>query len=416
MALRKKKVPRRAARAAKKEQAPIRVRVGPTDLTFGLTVLILLGIGLVMMFSASYAIAINEGKAGYFYALRQAIFAGVGLIAMVAMSFVDYHFFQKRIVAFGAYIGALALLLLVLFIGTDLDTGCKRWIKLPFTTFQPSELAKFAVVIIFAFLIDQNFDRMKKFTVGTLPFAFLLVFVVGLLMLEPHLSCSLLIILIGVTLMFVGGAKWWHIDIVGAIGAVLLVGLIIYLMTSRGVSYFETRINTWLDPFNSPDEAGTWQTRQSLIAIGSGGLFGLGLGESRQKYIYLPEAENDFVFSIVCEELGFFGAVMVILLFVLLVAQGFHIAIHSKDRFGMLVAIGFTLQIGLQAFINIAVVSGLVPNTGISLPFFSYGGTALIMQLTQMGIVLNISRSREVVKPVERVQVGTIEGEYPREA
>ena len=154
------------------------------------------------------------------------------------------------------------------------------------------------------------------------------------------------------------------------------------------------RLEPWFHPFESED---AYQTQQSLIAIGSGGAFGLGLGESRQKYLYLPESENDFVFSIICEELGFFGAVMVILLFVLLVAQGFHIATHSKDRFGMLVASGFTMQIGLQAFINIAVVSNLFPNTGISLPFFSYGGTALVMQLVEMGIVLNISRGRYVV-------------------
>ncbi|MBR2088680.1 MAG: FtsW/RodA/SpoVE family cell cycle protein, partial [Oscillospiraceae bacterium] len=182
------------------------------------------------------------------------------------------------------------------------------------------------------------------------------------------------------------------------IGALLLTAVVFYLINTKGVGYFTTRFETWLHPFDSEDTDGTWQTRQSLIAIGSGGIFGLGLGESRQKYLYLPESENDFVFAIVCEELGLMGAITVILLFVLLVAQGFHIAAHSKDRFGMLVAVGFTLQIALQAFINIAVVSGMVPNTGISLPFFSYGGTALIMQLMQMGIVLNISRTRQIVE------------------
>ncbi len=380
-----------------------RVRLGTVDLTFSVVVLILLGLGIVMMFSASYAIAINEDKPGYFYALRQIIFGGVGLIAMLIMSYFDYHFFAKKGVAFILYAGSVLLLILVPFIGTDLDTGCTRWIRLPGNlTFQPSELAKFSIIILFAYLIDQNFDKMKRFATGVLPFALMLGIIVGLLMLQPHLSCSLLIVLIGVTLIFVGGAKWWHISIVGVIGAVALVGVVLYLIQEKGVDYFTVRFETWLHPFDSEDLAGTWQSRQSLIAIGSGGLFGLGLGESRQKYLYLPESENDFVFSIVCEELGLLGAVTVILLFVLLVVQGFHIASRCKDRFGMLVAIGFTLQIGLQAFINIAVVSGLVPNTGISLPFFSYGGTALMMQLAQMGIVLNISRSRQPVT-VQRV-------------
>lgn len=383
---------KRAARQEKK-----RVRVGYTDMTFTLVVLLLLAMGIVMMFSASYAIAINEDKPGYYYALRQVIFGGVGLIMMTIMSFIDYHIWTKKGFAIAVYLGAVILLILVMFIGTDLNTGCKRWINLGFTTFQPSELAKFAVVILFAYLIDLNYDKMKHFFSGTFVYFLLLGVIVGLLMLEPHLSCSLIIILIGVSQIFVGGAKWWHIGIMGIIGAAVLFAVIMYLMNTKGIGYFQTRIETWLHPFDSEDVDGTWQTRQSLIAIGSGGLFGLGLGESRQKYLYLPESENDFVFSIVCEELGLLGAITVLLLFVLLVMEGFHIAAHSKDRFGMLVAVGFTLQIALQAFINIAVVSGLVPNTGISLPFFSYGGTALIMQLMQMGIVLNISRSRQII-------------------
>ena len=383
---------------AKALQEKRRVRVGFTDMTFTLVVLLLLAMGIVMMFSASYAIAMNEDKPGYFYALRQLIFGGIGLVMMTIMSFVDYHVWMKKGVAIAVYLGAVLLLVLVMFIGTDLDTGCKRWINLGFTTFQPSELAKFAVIILFSYLIDQNYEKMNKFIPGTLIYFILLGVIVGLLMLEPHLSCSLIIIMIGVVLIFVGGARVWHLGIMMLVGAVLLTALVLFLINSRGVGYFTTRFETWLHPFDSEDLDGTWQTRQSLIAIGSGGIFGLGLGESRQKYLYLPESENDFVFAIVCEELGLMGAITVILLFVLLAAQGFHIAAHSKDRFGMLVAVGFTLQIALQAFINIAVVSSLVPNTGISLPFFSYGGTALIMQLMQMGIVLNISRSRQVIE------------------
>jgi len=371
-----------------------RARLGGVDVTFLVVVLILLGVGILMMFSASYAIAINENKVGYYYAIRQVIFGGIGLIAMLIMSFVDYRIFQKGWIALTAYVGSIIMLILVLLVGTDLGTGCKRWINLGFTTFQPSELAKFAVVILFAYAINNNYDRMKKATVGVIPFMLMLGIIALLLMRQPHLSCTILIALIGVVLMFVGGAKVWHLLIAGLLAVLGVAGLVIYKMFAEDYNYFGKRLSTWLHPFDSADLASTWQSRQSLIAIGSGGVFGLGLGESRQKYLYLPEAENDFVFAVVCEELGLIGAITVILLFVMLVVQGFHIASKAKDRFGMLITIGFTLQIGLQAFINMSVVSGLVPNTGISLPFFSYGGTALIMQLMQMGIVLNVSRQR----------------------
>lgn len=372
-----------------------KTRTTGVNLTFAIVVLILLGLGIVMMFSASYAIAINEEKPGYYYALRQMIFGGVGLVAMVVISFIDYHIYQKVWVAVGSYVGSVILLILVMIIGTDLGSGCKRWIQLPGgQTFQPSELAKFAVVILFAYLIDMHHDKMKQFKIGTLPFMGLLAVIAGLLMLQPHLSATILIALIGVAMIFVGGAKWWHLVLSGLVGVAGLAGIVAYKVLTKSSEYFLVRFMTWKDPFAYSEG---FQTQQSLIAIGSGGLFGLGLGESRQKFLYLPESENDFVFSIVCEELGLVGAITVILLFILLVAEGFHIATHCKDRFGMLITVGFTLQIGLQAFINIAVVSNLMPNTGISLPFFSYGGTALMMQLAQMGIVLNVSRGRYVV-------------------
>lgn len=390
----------RSAKNQKKQKAG--TRYGGADITFIAVVLILLGIGVLMMFSASYAIAINEKGNGYFYAFRQVIFAGVGLVAMFVMSFVDYRILKNGKIALFGYIASVVLLILVMFIGTDLGTGCKRWINLGFTTFQPSELAKFAVVVLFAYLIDKNYDNMKKAKTGIIPFMILLGIIAALLMKQPHLSCTILICLIGLVLIFIGGVRIWHFVIAAIFAALAGVGVVIYKTVVDGVGYFTTRISTWLHPFESEDLAGTWQTRQSLIAIGSGGPLGLGLGESRQKYLYLPEAENDFVFAVVCEELGLVGAVTIILLFVLLVVQGFHIATNAKDRFGMLIAIGFTLQIGLQAFINMAVVSGLIPNTGISMPFFSYGGTALIMQLMQMGIVLNVSRKRYALSAPEK--------------
>ena len=372
-----------------------KIRMTGVNMTFAIVVLLLLGIGLTMMFSASYAIAINEGKAGYFYAERQLWFGIAGIAALYVASRIDYHRYQNILVTGLAYTGSVILLILVKIIGTDLDTGCTRWIRLPGgMTFQPSELAKFAIVISFAYLIDINFDRMKELKYGTIPFMILLGIIAVLLMIEPHLSCTLLIAAMGIILMFIGGSNIKHLTAAGGIGlAGIVIWVVLKIMTGTQ-TYFLKRLEPWFHPFESDD---AYQTQQSLIAIGSGGLFGLGLGQSRQKYLYLPESENDFVFSIICEELGFVGAVTVILLFVLLVAQGFRIATHSKDRFGMLIACGFTLQIGLQAFINIGVVSNLLPNTGISLPFFSYGGTALMMQLFEMGIVLNISRGRYVV-------------------
>ena len=261
-------------------------------------------------------------------------------------------------------------------------------------TFQPSEIMKFAVVVFFSMLISKNYNHMQDFKRGVLPYFLMLGVIAGLMMMQPHLSGTILILLIGLTLVFVGGAKLTHLGGAGLAGCALLIAAILLKK-----NYFMTRITTWLDPFNEATSAGdTWQTCQSLIAIGSGGLFGLGFCESRQKYLYLPETKNDFVFAIVCEELGYVGAVVVILLFALLVFRGLYIASKARDKLGTLLVLGLTMHIGLQAFLNIAVVSNLIPNTGISLPFFSYGGTALIMQLAEMGIILNVSRQANIEK------------------
>lgn len=368
------------------------VRYGEVDLAFFLIVIALLVIGIIMMFSASYAWAIAEGESGSYYAKEQIKMAVIGLVAMYILSVVDYHVYKTPIIAVGAYAIPVILLILVLIIGVE-EGGAQRWLAIGNFSFQPSELMKIGIVIFFAYRIEKNYDKMGKFKTGILPNLLYLGIVVALMMMEPHLSGTVLICLVSVSLIFVGGTKVSHFVLMGIAGVVAIIGVVIYLSISKGYGYFETRIQSWRDPF-ADALGGTWQTCQSLIAIGSGGLFGLGLGESRQKYLYLPETKNDFVFSIVCEELGFVGALTVVLLFALLVFRGFHIATHAHDKFGMLLAMGFTVHIGLQAFINIAVVSNLIPNTGISLPFFSYGGTALILQLAEMGIVLNISRVR----------------------
>lgn len=362
------------------------------------TVIALLVIGLLMMFSASYPAALADGESGTFYAVRQVIFAAAGLGAMFFLSVLNYHFFEKLWVSGSAYVVGILMLILVLIPGIGKTVnGATRWIQVGGDsggiTFQPSELMKIAIVLFFATLIVRNEKRMDSFWWGVMPYIVMLGAVAALMMKEPHLSGTLIIAVLAVTLIFVGGAKPSHCIILGIVGVAALTVVVLYLMYSEGIGYFEDRIKSWTDPFNPEymqDE--TWQTCQSLIAIGSGGMFGLGLGASRQKFQYLPEAQNDFVFAILCEEFGFVGAVTVILLFCLLVFRGFYIASRAKDKFGMLVAVGLTMHIGLQALLNIAVVSNAIPNTGISLPFFSYGGTALMMQLAEMGILLNISR------------------------
>lgn len=366
-------------------------KLGTMDLPFFFIVTILLVMGLIMMFSASYAWAISEGEKGIYYAEKQMRFALFGIAAMFILSKVDYHFWKNRIFSVGIYVVGLLLLLMVKF--TPLGKShneARRWLGFGNFEFQPSEIMKFAMVILFATLI-VNKPKSLKSKKGLIPYLAFLAPVIGLLMLQPHLSCSILICLICFTLIYVGGIRHIDLAIIGAGSAALIAAVVCWKIFVEGFTYFEKRFQSWLDPF-SDITGDTWQTYQSLVAIGSGGFFGMGLGNSRQKFQYLPESKNDFVFSIVCEELGFVGAVTVILLFAFLVFRGFYIASKSPDKFGMLVCIGITVQVGFQAFLNIAVVSNLIPNTGISLPFFSYGGTSLMMLLGEMGIILNISR------------------------
>lgn len=371
-----------------------KLSVGPIDYTFLLIVMILLVMGIIMMFSAGYAWAIAEGGTGTDYVQNQIIMAGIGLVGMFLASFFDYHKFKNPLISYGFFI--FCVILLILCLGgpfADPHNNSYRWIKFPgIPAFQPSELMKLAIILLFAYIISANYSKMKYFKFGIVPFMAVLGVVIILMMQQPHLSGTIIICAIGLVMMFVGGSKFTHLLGVALVGAAGLAIVVFYLAETRGFSYFEKRFVSWLDPFNAEAMDDTWQTRNSLIAIGSGGIFGLGLGNSRQKFLYLPEAKNDFVFAVVCEELGFVGAVMVIILFLLLVFRGMYIASKAPDKYGMMVALGLTVQIGMQALLNIAVVTNTIPNTGVSLPFFSYGGTALIMQLVQMGIVLNISR------------------------
>lgn len=360
---------------------------GTLDIPFLLITLLLLIVGVIMVLSASFARAYYDfqGETGgnpTFWFSRQLVFAIAGLIAMYFISKIPISFFRR--ISFLVLIGSIALLALVPIIGVATN-GAKRWISLGFTTFQPSEIAKIGVVLYFSALICKYKDRMKTFQFGVLPFVGILVIIIGLLLLEPHLSASLIIIAVGAILMFVGGARlYWF---VGGLIVVLLGGVLAVSMFSHA----STRISVWLDPMADTTGDG-WQVIQSLYAVGSGGLMGLGLGQSRQKYLYLPEEHNDFIFAVVCEELGFIGAALILVLFALLVMRGYWLALHTKDRYSFLVCVGLTSLLAIQVLLNVAVVTNLVPCTGISLPFFSYGGTALLIQLAEMGVILSISR------------------------
>lgn len=357
------------------------------DTGFFVLVLVLLTVGVVMVLSSSYARAyydpgnITGGNAAYYF-IRQLLFAVIGVGAMLLASRVPMALYRRA--SFPFLGGVLVLLVLVPFVGVKAN-GARRWLGVGGLTVQPSELAKLAVILSFSALICRLRGKMRTFRYGILPFGGILVIIVALLVLEPHFSASIIIIAVGGAMLFLGGVRLgWFAAAFGAVGAALGVLLMFF-------PYASGRINTWRDPFSSSSDEG-YQIVQSLYSIGSGGLSGLGLGGSRQKFLYLPEEHNDFIFSVVCEELGFIGASLILVLFSVLILRGYWIALHSPDRFGFLVCAGITTLLAIQVFLNVAVVTNLIPCTGISLPFFSYGGTALLIELFEMGIILSASR------------------------
>ena len=378
------------ARGQSRGQGVRPLAAGRMDLPFLLLTLLLTIMGLVMLFSASFPSANYESGDPAYYLKRQGLFALLGLAAMLAMARIDYHRL-RGMTKILMYVSVF-LLALVLVPGVGItQNGATRWLgKAGVLTFQPSEIAKLAIIVYFADSISKKKNLMENFKYGVRPYILILGFFAGLMLLEPHLSGTILIVGTGIVLMIVGGLdKRW---IIGGISGVAAVGLIYVKLVEAGIiSYGADRIRMWKDPWIDALDEG-YQMCQSLIAIGSGGLTGVGLGKGRQKFLYLPEEHNDFIFAVVCEELGLIGATLVMLVFALLILRGFWIALQARDRFGALLVVGVMTQISLQTFLNIAVVSGLVPATGISLPFFSYGGTALALQLFEMGIVLSVSR------------------------
>ena len=352
---------------------------------FLIVLLLLLALGTIMIFSASYPYAISHYSNGYFYIIKHSIFLALGIIIMSIMSYIPIKSIKKLSLFYYAF--CVLLLVLVLIVGSS-EGVAKRWLIIPGTSisFQPSELMKFGVTLMLAWYFDKTKEKRKN-TLNTIILPGLIVFFsCGLVLVEKHLSGTMIIAFIGLIVVFLSGASIKKMSIY--YGVTALIGATAFLLTNtyalkRIISFFDTNADILSDK---------WQTTQGLYAIGSGGLFGLGLGNSRQKYSYVSEPQNDFIFSIWCEETGFLGAAILISLFIILIFSGFKIAINAKDIFSNLVSFGIIIQIGIQAMLNMAVVTDLIPNTGISLPFFSYGGSSLVILLAEMGILLSISR------------------------
>ena len=365
------------------------------DIPFLTLILLLLLVGLLMLYSASFAQSAYD--TGYEistrYLQKQAACAVIGLIAMYLFSRVPAALWYRM--AWPLYGVSSALLLSVLVIGEEVN-GARRWINLAGIQFQPSEIAKFTMILLFARLTRGFGKRAKAFRYGVMGFGAALLGILVPLALEKHLSAIMLMGMVAVVMMYVAGTHpKWLLAGAGAAAAFLLIYI-------KFMGYAGDRVTAWLHPEADPGDTG-YQILQSLYAIGSGGLFGLGLGKSKQKYLYLPFQYNDYIFAIICEELGLFGALLIIALFALVIMRGYWIALRASDRFSTVFAAGLVTLIAVQTILNLAVVTNLLPSTGIALPFFSYGGTALAVNLGEMGIVLSISRQRDQIKKQEAI-------------
>ena len=357
----------------------------PLDFPLLIIVLIMLSLGIVMVLSASSPTSLSETGSSYTYVKTQILSAVIGLIGMFFVSKIDYRFYQKFYKH--AWWVALILLALVLIAGKTVN-GAKRWIYITETlSFQPSEIVKLLMIIFYAGILVKNRDQLKHYGKGFLKHMCFLAPIIGLLLLQPHFSASVVIIGICSIMMIMAGCKFWHFAATG--GGIGVPGVLALILFS---DYRLQRVITFIDPWKDATDTG-WQVIQSLYAIGSGGLFGVGLGESKQKFLYIPEPHNDFIFSILGEELGFIGCTAVLVLFAIFIWRGVLIAMKAPDMFGSLVAIGITALVAIQVVINVAVVTSSMPATGMPLPFFSYGGTALFILLCEMGVLLNISRA-----------------------
>ncbi|MBS7298175.1 MAG: putative lipid II flippase FtsW [Eubacteriales bacterium] len=370
------------------------VKLGEIDFTFLFLIIVLLAFGLVMLLSASTPSANTKIGDSYYFFVRQLCGVGVGAIGMIFFAMVDYHKYKKY-VNWAFWIGIVLLICCRVPVIGQMRNGAWRWLKTPFIQLQPSEFMKPLIVMFFAKLISE-----KKYRLDNLPglgvYAAVLVIIAGIMWLwQKHLSGAIVICAMGVVVMLLAGAKLRYF-IIAACAAVPVGAMLLLQDPTRW-----GRVLSFIDPFRDTGDK-SYQITQSLIAIGTGGLFGKGLGQSVQKYGFLPEPYNDFIFAIVCEELGFIGAIIVIALFVALVARGIKIAMEAPDIYGSLVTMGIVSHIAIQSLFNIAVVSCSIPTTGMSLPFFSYGGTAIMVLVAEMGIVLNVSRQSTKTKTLPK--------------
>ena len=357
------------------------------------SVVILLAMGLVMIFSANAprSVAKFEGDA-YFYFRNQLKNTLLGVLGMLILSFVPYRVWSR--LAAPAVLGALALLGIVIAPAFSfLTKGTNRWLYIGSSfNFQPSEIAKFALICFLSASLAKRSAKLNRFFSGFLPYFILLLCFIGLLMLEPHLSASVIVAVVACIVLFAAGARIRHFILAGA---PLLLAAYYVIMSFEQFSYMKDRVLAFMNPGLDP-LGDDWQIVNSLYAIGSGGLFGKGIGRSMQKFFYIPEPYNDFIFAVLAEELGFIGVLIVIALFCVLVWRGIKVSIMAGDLFGSLLALGITALLAVQTLFNIAVVTAVFPVTGVSLPFFSYGGTSMILFLGQIGILLNISKSAHV--------------------
>ena len=390
---------------------------GGLDIPFFIIVIALITLGLMMMFSASSSYSYYYFNDSFYYFKRQLAFAILGIVVLFVMSSVDYHLLKRWAVPI--LLVSFALLVAVLLVPPPPGfEDFHRWISLGPVTFQPSEITKFAIILYFAYHMDKHFKEINSDKLSDAPWAqgfnqgnsfikikakgvymmwYLLILAVAcvLVYMENHVSGTLLIFALGAMMMFLAGfhSRWF------VFGAAVLVGLVILVVANPSIlpEHAQPRILSWIDKDYDPLGV-RWQTNQAIYAIGSGGFFGVGLGNSKMKQLYVSEPQNDFIFSVICEELGFVGALFIVILFALLVWRGFLIGVKAKDKFGALLAMGISFQVGLQAALNIGVVTDVLPNTGISLPFFSYGGTSLLMLIFEMGVVLSVSRTAKLKK------------------
>ena len=353
------------------------------DYSFFIMIIALLAFGLIMVFSASSPRAHYNNSDAFYFVKKQAVFALAGLFFMWFVSKIHYKFWYKTFWVLG--VATFGLLGAVALIGTT-GGGAQRWLAIGPVTIQPSEIAKFTMVAMTARLLTDYQDNIKEFFKGMCAMMALPVAICGVVLLERHLSGAVIILLVGAVMVYVGGAKLKQMLLTGLVVGAPALALAVILEPYR-----VRRVMNFWNPFLDMKDSG-YQMVQSLYAIGSGGLFGVGLGQSREKYLYLPEAHTDFIYSVICEELGFVGAILVIVMFAILVVKGFRIAMNAPDRFSSLLVTGIVSLIGMQALMNIAVVTASMPCTGITLPFFSYGGTSLVINLFEMGVVLNVSR------------------------